>query len=92
MSEKAKHGKMNIDWVIPPDKIVLTVQIDKNGEHLIRNYSGGFINESYYVMNKEQAIIAMTSLLCGFQPPRDRRVRDIPFPEIQSESKNQNEV
>jgi len=86
------HKDMDINWVLPKDMIVLTVQIDKKGNHIIRNYAGGFINESYRHMNKDEAVIAMTSLICGFQPPRIHHERDIPFPEIESESLYQTEV
>lgn len=88
---KVTKARIDLDLVLPKDKIVLTVQFDKNGEYKIANYSGGFINESYMACSKEKAIVSMTSLLCGFQPPRSLESFDIPFPKTQSESQNQNE-
>lgn len=67
---------MKIEDVIPKDKNVLTIQIDDRGNHSIKNYKNGFIDESYRKMTKDEAIIAMTSLLMGFQPPRCHSCRD----------------
>lgn len=88
---KITKAKIDLDFVLPKDKIVLTVQLNQKGEYRIINYSNGFVNESYLPCTREKAIVSMTSLLCGFQPPRGLESFDIPFPQIQSESQNQNE-
>ena len=65
-------------------EVLLTLAI--NGDKFrIRNYSDGKVNESYHPQSKDQAIVYMTSLICGYQPPRNLLRRDIPIPQTQSE-------
>lgn len=65
--------------------ILLTIEI-KDDDYFIANYSNGQANESYRHTGQMQAILDMTALMCGFQPPRGLRHRDIPSGQTQSES------
>lgn len=66
------------------DAILLTIEI-KGDDYFIANYSNGQCNEQYRHTGQMQAIVDMTALICGFQPPRGLRHRDIPSGQTQSE-------
>lgn len=69
---------------IGKEEVLMSIS-EKNGQFKIRNYSDGKVNESYLPESKEKAIVYMTSLICGYQPPRSLLCRDIPIPKTQSE-------
>lgn len=71
--------------------ILLTIQI-KGDDYFIANYSNGQCNESYRHTGQMQAIVDMTALICGYQPPRGLRHRDIPSGQTQSEGASPHEA
>lgn len=76
---------------IGKDSILLTIQI-KGDDYFIANYSNGQRNESYRHTGQMQAIVDMTALICGYQPPRGLRHRDIPSGQTQSEGASPHEA
>jgi len=66
------------------ESILLTIEI-RGDDYSIANYSNGQRNESYRHTGQMQAIVDMTALICGYQPPRGLRHRDIPSGQTQSE-------
>ncbi len=83
---KVTKAKIDLDLVLPKDKIVLTVQFDKNDNFRIITVTGGTPFDVYgHNLTREKAIVSMTSLLCGFQIPNRLESFDIPFPQIEPE-------
>lgn len=83
---KITKAKSDLDKVLPKDRIVLTVQFDKNNNFRIITFTGGTPFEVFgHNLTREKAIVSMTSLLCGFQIPNRFENFDIPFPEIEPE-------
>ena len=83
---KITKAKIDLDKVLPEDKIVLTVQFDEKDNFRIITVTGGKPFEVFaHNLTREKAIVSMTSLLCGFQILNRFESFDIPFPQIESE-------
>ena len=83
---KITKAKVDLDKVLPRDKIVLTVQLDEKDNFKIITITGGKPFEVFgHNLTREKAIVSMTSLLCGFQIPNRFENFDIPFPQIEPE-------
>lgn len=52
------------------------VELKPGGGVHLRRFLGGVIDESYRAMNDSEGVIAVASVILGFEPPRAHRHRE----------------